>query len=145
MKSCPGVATASDALVRGISCACSLTAAASLFWDWWSTEPVSCVCVVKPPPPTTTTTSVAGVIVAGDSTGALFILRLVDVVRMAEARRLEVRCGVGSSTSTRFVAVWKAPTSALGCRILCVWGGGCAPTPAFFTPNTWARRRRALG
>ena len=42
-------------------------------------DPTSRTCVVYP-----------GVIVAGDSTGALFILRLVDVVRMAEARRLEV-------------------------------------------------------
>jgi hypothetical protein len=32
----------------------------------------------------------AGVVVAGDSTGALFILRLVDVLRKAEAHRLEV-------------------------------------------------------
>ncbi len=31
-----------------------------------------------------------GVVVAGDSTGALFILRLVDVMRKAEAQRLDV-------------------------------------------------------
>ena len=34
--------------------------------------------------------SASGVIVAGDSTGAVFILRMVDVLRKAEAVRLEV-------------------------------------------------------
>lgn len=33
--------------------------------------------------------ALAGVVVAGDSTGALFILRIVDVIRQAEAERLD--------------------------------------------------------
>ena len=36
-----------------------------------------CICV---------TCVCAGVVVAGDSTGALFILRIVDVMRVAEAQ-----------------------------------------------------------